>query len=121
MVVVGVVIVLGGGGVVSNPLRYPADHIRKGLLREHPLGSRSADVQAWLDAQQWRDRAHHEQVGLYWQDPGRRPEVIGSKSLAAHLGHYQGFPWRVNVEAFWAFDDQDRLIEVKVRKSADSL
>lgn len=109
------------GLVATNPLRLPDTVIRAWLQHNTPPGSRSADVRAWLESRRWLDRGHHENAGLYWQDPGMLPAIIGTSSLAAHLGHYRGIPWRVDVEAGWAFDEQDRLIAVKVRKDADSL
>ena len=118
---VAVIAVFVGALVSRNPLRRSEAHIRERLLHDNPLGSHFADVRSWLESRGWRDPGHHEQVGLYWQDPGRASEVVGVMSIGSHLGHYRGVPWRVDVEAFWAFDDQGRLIEVKVRKNADSL
>jgi hypothetical protein len=125
---VGVAGIVGGclalctiGVVAANPLRLPVPVIRSWLLHEAPLGSDFSDVRAWLERRRWLDLGHHEQVGFPWEEPGQQYGIIGARSLGAHLGHYQGIPWRVDVEAFWAFDGDGRLVEVKVRKDADSL
>jgi hypothetical protein len=38
-----------------------------------------------------------------------------------YLGGYQGIPWKKDVECFWAFDEQDKLIDIFVEKQADAL
>jgi hypothetical protein len=116
-----VVAVLAIAVVAIEPIRLPESVIRAWLLHEQPMGTSFTVVRAWLEDRRWRDLGNHEQAGLYWQDPGMPTETIGTSSLSAHLGHYLGVPWRVDVEAFWAFDQQGRLIAVKVRKDADSL
>lgn len=50
--------------------------------------------------------------------------MIGQKSIRVHLGWYWNsteYYFRTDVVAFYAFDDQYRLVDVWVHKYTDSL
>lgn len=51
-----------------------------------------------------------------------KPEsVIGVKSVNGYLGHYQGFPFRVDVVAYWAIDENNNIKDIIVSKQYDAL
>jgi hypothetical protein len=41
--------------------------------------------------------------------------------VEAYLGHYQGIPWRADVDALWGFDDSGKVMDFQIRKSYDRL
>jgi hypothetical protein len=102
-----------------NPLHWPEGSIKNWLLWKAPLGSSISDVKALITHQGWR-------LENDWQgtnsptSPTDYPYVTGTHILVAYLGHYQGIPWRADVDAFWGFDDQGRLIDLYVRKDYDA-
>jgi hypothetical protein len=49
------------------------------------------------------------------------PGVNGNEIVGAYFGHYRGLPWLVDVYAFWGFDSNGKLIDLKVSKIPDAL
>jgi hypothetical protein len=113
--VVGIVAVLALAVVVirlvANPLRQPDDKIRDSLLALTPLGAPSREVKAFLDSRGWNDDG--------WQVTD--PPLAQKPFLGGVIGGYQGFPWYVNVAAFWEFDAEDRLADIRIVRIPDSL
>ncbi|MFT5129733.1 MAG: hypothetical protein ACI8W8_003362 [Rhodothermales bacterium] len=112
---------------VLNPLRRPTREIEKKLTRLTPLGSDKDDV-----IQAIRDKFGEDVVSyaggferVHAASTERRgwSEVVGSSSLKVYLGEYRWFILLgvTSVTVFWAFDEDDRLIEVWVRKTRVSL
>ena len=114
------VIFLLGGACVTSPLRRSEADVRNWALRKAPLGSSVAEVKALIDRQRWR-------LDFEWRGtnshatPRDYPYVRGGHIIGAYFGHYQGIPWRADVDAFWGFDDDGRLIDFYVRKCYDAL
>jgi len=79
-----------------------------------------ADVKTLIEEQGW-------ELNYEWRgensdaNPRSYPYVRGGHIIGAYFGHYQGFPWRADVDAFWGFDDEERLIDFHVRKDYDTL
>jgi hypothetical protein len=109
-------------GVVAwtNPLLRSEAHIQQWVLRKAPLGSSVADVKALIEREGWK-------LNYVWRgtnldaNPRNYPYVRGGHIIGAYFGHYQGFPWRADVDAFWGFDENERLIDFHVRKGYDTL
>jgi hypothetical protein len=112
------VVVLAIGLGFASP-RSPASTIETALLRITPLGSSKEDVLRAIEKQGWK-HGPIENVGFLKQIPSRRMEVVGKKSIEAHLGEY-GFLFRTSVDAFWGFDNEGKLMDVWVWKTTDSL
>jgi len=112
--------VVAGAIVLSTPLRRSEEHLREALLTETPLGAEFDEVRLLLNARGWLDDRHHEHIGFLKQVPGRKTEVVGLRSLRAHLGHYRA-PYRTDVTAFWGFDEEGKLVDIWVWKTTDSI
>lgn len=106
--------------VVSNPLRRSESHIRSQLLVSAPLGTSLENVEQYILEEEWEINWVSKESGFNHQrfSPSR---VIGSKSIRANLGDYQGIPFKANVTVFWGFDDQSKLIDIWVWKTWDGL
>jgi len=46
--------------------------------------------------------------------------VVRHPVVHAYLGHYNSQPWVIKVNCYWAFDEQDKLIDVFVVKQTDA-
>ena len=94
--------------------------IRERLLRETPQGSTYSAVLSYAKKQGWPVTEHSR--GYETRKSGRSPAtVVGKRAIEAYLGSYQGLPWHVDVDVYWAFDEHDKLIDVFVDKQADAL
>jgi len=79
-----------------------------------------ADVKSLIAKQRWK--LNYEWHGVNVDaTPRSYPYVRGGHIIGAYFGHYQGLPWRADVDAFWGFDDTGRLIDFHVRKDYDTL
>jgi hypothetical protein len=100
------------------PLRRPKSDIQNWVLDKAPLGSSIAEVKSVIARNRWK-------INLDWKGTNSKastnsyPYVQGTQILAAYLGGYQGLPWRADVDAFWGFDEDGKLIEFCVRKYYD--
>jgi len=103
-----------------NPLLRSEAHIQQWVLGKAPLGSSVADVKTLIEEQGWKLKYEWRGTNLD-ANPRNYPYVRGGHIIGAYFGHYQGFPWRADVDAFWGFDDEERLIDFHVRKDFDTL
>ena len=95
-------------------------HIRASLLTRTPTGTRYPDVLALVKQQGWLEN----EVGSGFRmrpTPGAEEVEVGTKCIMSYLGHYRGFPWRMDVRCYYAFDRDDRLLDIFVIKYADAL
>jgi hypothetical protein len=119
MAVVAAGIFLFSAILFFSPLRWPTGSIKNWLLGKAPLGSSVSEVKAVIAQQGWR-------LDLDWQGTNSLtsardyPYVKGTHIINAYLGHYQGIPFRADIDAFWGFDDQGKLIDLHVRKDYDA-
>ena len=113
------VAVLLGAVVLMNPLHRSEARIQQWVLSKAPLGSSVADVKALIAEQGWKSDYEWRGTNLD-ANPKNFPYVRGDHIIGAYFGHYQGIPWRADVDAFWGFDDEERLIDFHVRKSYDT-
>jgi hypothetical protein len=100
-----------------NPLRRPAEDIRVSFLKATPVGSDSYSVIKFA-----KERGYDvaSRSGGYYVD---RSTVVGTSSMHCLLGEYHGIPlpFVTSVEAYWAFDQQGKLVDIRIRKSTDAL
>ena len=103
----------------SYSLRRSPEQIRASLLRDCPPGTDMEAVRSFLDQRGWRDQHYEEGRGFF--DPDAPGVAVGAQSLHADLGQYYELvpPLPTCVEAFYAFDANGRLIEIRVRKTMD--
>lgn len=101
------------GSKYRNSIFRSKSAIRSSLLVETPLGSDVDQVRAFI-------AKHHypslENYGvMFSQDAMGR--VIDTSPISAYLGEYRWpFLERLEVEAIWQFDKNNRLVELRVIK-----
>lgn len=105
-----------------NPLRKPEKKIEAALLEMTPIGSKDSDVRSIVEQKGWLDPKYGGTTGFLKQETGKPDQTVGKTSIRGHLGAYRGFPvpLRTDVTAFWAFDEENRLIDVWVWKTTDA-
>ena len=99
-------------------MKKTEEEIQSELLAQFPLGSKIDEVEKGL-----RVRGIQPQVsknaGFLKQQKGDS-RVIGSQSIRSHLGDYRSSIFLVtSVTAFFAFNNQDELIDIWVWKTTD--
>jgi hypothetical protein len=100
-------------------LRRSAEDIRTDLLKEYPLGSMLADVEAKLRAKNINPQVHLN-VGFLKQE-GEKDVAVGDQSIDAYLGTYRSSMLsRTSVTVFWGFNAQSELIDIWVWKTVDA-
>jgi len=114
VLVIGIALV----GCRSLP-RRSEQNIRQQILRETPQGSTYSAVLNYAEKQGWP--VTEQSKGLETKNLGQFPtRVVGERVIIADLGPYQGLPWRIDVRCYWAFDENDKLINTFVCKYADA-
>ena len=86
------------------------------LLSQKPLESTYLDVAKFTKDKGWYDYHHVDDFG-YWDQ--EKNTITGVKSIMASLGTYYNF-FKIYVTAYWAFNENDRLINVWIEKSVDA-
>ena len=105
---------------VKINLRKPEEEIKDNILKITPLGTSMEDVLKVIETnKKWkidwiRDKYPSNFTNL------NADTIIGNKSAKAYIGHYYN-PFLTDVEIYWGFDEEDKLIEIGIRKTKDSL
>lgn len=94
------------GKIKINVLRSDAA-IRKQLLQLTPLGTSAQQVSQFL-----LTRLEHDKGTNVAGAPGQPFQ----SAMAVDLGHYGFFLFRKVVQAFWDFDEHDKLLNIRVRR-----
>ena len=97
----------------SSPLRRPDARVRAWVLKQTPLGSNVSDVESVITKRGW---FVYRSAGGY-----DGPWDFSGTFVRGELGDYQGLPWRTSVTAFWEFDASNRLTNVRIWRTTDSL
>jgi hypothetical protein len=114
-----VVLTISGCTAVS-PHRSQAS-IENKLYKITPLGT-SFEVATNELAKRFGTIYSSDSTGFVEQDWPEPPRVVGVKSIEVDLGDYHASPIAtVSATAYWGFDDKDKLIEIWVWKTVDSL
>ena len=114
---------------LSNPLRQPVEQIRADILDITPLGTSIEDAIEILEMvrndRNWGRLSINAGRGVLYAElglPGRpediaqnRLTIIGEHSLIMNLGGYRNF-FGTGVVVWWAFDEDEKLIDVYVQK-----
>jgi hypothetical protein len=118
LLAVAAIAVLAGCGSFSP--RHSEETLTQNILEEVPLGSSMEQVKAQIARHEWEVEEIDMDNGFY--DQRTKPGAVrGSRSIVVDLGSYQGLPWEANAQAHWAFDSSNRLIDLWVWKTWDSL
>ena len=115
---------------VTNPITRPLSSVRRYMLRQIPIGASMEDVIRIVDSNEnWTTRHIREQFGvvlLYGTSlpssftPREGSVVIGDQSMRVHLGTYH-IIIRIDVSAYFAFDNDGKLIDILIRRELDLL
>jgi hypothetical protein len=116
MLVIGVALV----SCSTSLPRMSEQGIRERILHNTPIGSTYAVVYSYATKEGWS--VTEEAGGFETKRIAQFPaKVVGNRVIKAYLGGYQGVPWRKDVNFYWAFDAQDKLIDAFAEKQADAL
>lgn len=102
----------------DNPMRRPNAEIRADLLELTPVGTSMEDVIRTIDRHQsweWSDR-FVAPVGFSSGMPS--DDRIGVQSIQVRIGYFWSFMGNNNmsaVVAWWGFDENETLIDIRVR------
>jgi hypothetical protein len=100
---------------VLNPLRGSDASVHAYLLDRVPPGSTLETLQGVAQREGWR-------VNGTWQ---RGPDsdwggIDGATVAWIYLGGYWNV-FRTDLDSFWAFDEQGRLLDVRIRRMTDAI
>jgi hypothetical protein len=100
--------------------RYNADRLNQALNQMTPIGSSYDDVWRTVSAK-YAKTQRNDNAGFLRQD-APKSRVVGVKSISANIGDYYAFPiGTTSIVAYWGFDRDNRLIDIWVWKSTDSI
>lgn len=94
----------------KDPLRQPDVDVRNWLLTLTPIGTKAENVKELLLKKGWNNEGYQS----------TNPPPATKPFLGGDIGGYQGLPWYVLVSAFWEFDSEGRLTDIRVRRIEDS-
>jgi hypothetical protein len=106
----------------SLTLRKGEQAIRHALLVRTPLGSSANNV-----LQELREAGYDPNLanyGIFQMEAGGHLATLGKYSIVLDIGSYRSFfPFFIttDVTAYWGFDANQRLIDVRISKSTDGL
>lgn len=112
--------------LVTHPLWRSDKKIREDLFNKLPLGTYMEDVVQYVESKEkWEIKWIDYELGFYYSgqkdDPvGGEDRPIGEKSILVYMGNYK-LIFQTDVEAYFGFDENSKLIEIWVRRSTDSI
>ncbi|MFD0959133.1 hypothetical protein [Paenibacillus chungangensis] len=110
-------LLIAGIRLVFNPLTRSEDTIRQKMLSQFPVGTHMDDIIQFANHKKdWSD-VKISYINGYSIDRG---EEVGKKRISVHIGEYQIF-FVTDVEVFFGFNENSELIDIRVRKTIDSL
>jgi hypothetical protein len=120
LILLAIVLLIGGIVAVlqSNSLRSSESDIRNSILQKSPMGSSISDVKAAIQSQPWLN------VSEWTVDPSE-PSVVRAPVQGTHVivgyQYYRGLPWRMVVRAYWGFDSEGKLVDLRVEKWGEGI
>ena len=109
---------LGLGCKEYNYLRSDAEVIQSDFLKRFPVGSTMDEIEKSLQAEGMTLKVSKNTGFSRWEKEDF--VEIGKRSIRVELGEYRSSLLTItSVTAFWAFDEQNKLIEVWVWKTID--
>ena len=114
-VVIGLVFIAIAGIIIyyARPIIYHSEEdIHNKLLKDTPIGSDKKQVLEYVKKKGYTFDPNEQ---------GSMDEKWGNNYMRVYLGHYQGIPWRCDVDGAWIFDTNEKLINIDVRKEYDAL
>lgn len=120
--IVLMVILFEGIRAVFNPLVRFEWLLRQSLLHETALGTNMDEVLHHIEKHaDWKIRYVSHEVGF----PDNSGKSVGEQSIRIYMGDYRNFVsfylLKTDVTVFYGFDENSRLIDIRVWKTIDSL
>lgn len=126
-----------GGLLLFAPISRPNNAVRNYVLRELPMGTSWDNAVEIIGEKQWQIEETNPEHGLRINyDAGNAQfasseeilngsenadvRIVGMKAMFVELGEYYA-PFNTAVFAYLAFDENDELTEVAIRRDIDSL
>lgn len=98
-----------------NPLRKSEEDIRTAILEITPIGMSIDDALSTIENKGWTTVGINRLRGVSSVEIQRLNENVGTQSIKANIGRYTTF-FETQVLAWWAFDEDSKLVDVFVRK-----
>ncbi len=125
-----------GVQLLTVPISRPNEAVRSYFYRKVPVGTRWDEVLEIIDDKGWEIKELHTDYGLCIYNEATtffatddelasrekstaKSRVVGVKSMFVELGEFYG-PFHNAVFVYIAFDEDDKLIEVTIRRDIDS-
>lgn len=120
------------------PISRPNDSVRSYVIRKMPMGTSWDDVLEIIDDKGWKVEQTDTKHGLciydgagstsfatedelkYREKAPSESRIVGVKAMFVELGEFYG-PFHTAVFAYLAFDENDELIEVTIRRDIDGI
>ena len=130
-VCLALVVIIWGGVTMSGILlfRMPTSYIKNNLSKEIPLGSSVQEVQEIIlqhdewDSNKWEAKLRVHSHGTIYGSDGKVVRNYGGqlKSGEYYVGTQQiivdmGHSWFLYTQVYFAFDENDKLIDIAVYK-----
>ena len=109
--------------MLSDPLRKSEEKIRESLFKITPIGMDIDDVIKVIKNKKKWELGHVNYNNGYSilggnpnpPSPAGDDTILGKKSIIGNIGRYMKY-YIIEVEVFWAFDEDSKLIDLHVRK-----
>ena len=102
--------------VAGNPLRKSDRAVHRYLLENVPVGSTLETLKAVAAQKGWR-------INSTWDGYTEHSDwggIDGHTVAWVYLGGYRNF-FQTDLDSFWAFDEDGKLVDVVTRRMTDSL
>ncbi len=116
--VIALISLVAFGWWFMNPLYRSEEKVHSWMLGLAPLGTTVDDALHLARERGWEIRSDRE----FPAEPARShySEVEGTRIVHLYLGGYR-VVFQVDLDAFWGFDEDGKLTDLKVRKMIDAL
>lgn len=114
------------------PLSRSDEFVTNYVLKEIPLGTSLDDATEIINDNGWKIWQYSDDKGIaFGKNSGMTYfagiaedsddwEIIGEKAVLVYIGDYHS-PFHTAVMAYLAFDENDELIAVRIRRDTDAL
>jgi hypothetical protein len=102
----------------GNSVYWGSEHSIEAYLKtQTPLGSSQERVSQWLSARNLRGEIHRATIEPNSEYP--LTTIGGSSFIHESVAHY-GAIFRTDIEAFYVFDANGKLVDLRVRRTVDA-
>ncbi|MDE7121611.1 MAG: hypothetical protein K2O42_05565 [Oscillospiraceae bacterium] len=115
---------------LTIPISRPDNAVRSYVLHKIPINTSWDETVSIIDNESWKIVSTHDgglrinyeaqHVDFDFQHGANKGKLVGVKSMEVKLGEFYS-PFHTAVFAYIAFDENDKLIEVYIRRDIDAL